>query len=147
MRPKRRPLKAMRPSRDHPETCGRVGVNFVKSEKRADREPQKRGCLSMARTASCLVPPRVEPAGLFSGFEGLFARLLGRANLVFVGVLLCDMLGSFSVATARRHHRSPAVAPLPAGQDPGWGPSSPYLGTATVTLSSPQKSTPFCEEN
>ena len=42
MRPKRRLLKAMRPSRDHPETCGRVGVNFVKSEKRADREPQKR---------------------------------------------------------------------------------------------------------
>jgi hypothetical protein len=79
MRPKRRLLKAMRPSRDHPETCGRVGVNFVKSEKRADREPQKRGCLSMARTASCLVPPRVEPAGLFSGFEGLFARLLGRS--------------------------------------------------------------------
>ena len=79
MRPKRRLLKAMRPSRDHPETCGRVGVNFVKSEKRAYREPQKRGCLSMARTASCLVPPRVEPAGLFSGFEGLFARLLGRS--------------------------------------------------------------------
>ena len=42
MRPKLGPLKAMRPSRDHPETCGRVGVNFVKSEKRADREPQKR---------------------------------------------------------------------------------------------------------
>jgi len=54
----------------------------------------------MARTASCLVPPRVEPAGLFSGFEGLFARLLGRANLVFVGVLLCDMLDPFRL---RRH--------------------------------------------
>jgi hypothetical protein len=27
------------------------------------------------------------------------------------------------------------------------GPTGPYLGTATVTLSSAQKSTPFCEEN
>jgi hypothetical protein len=43
MWPKRRPLKAMRPSRDHPETCDRVGVNFVKSEKRADRDTQLLG--------------------------------------------------------------------------------------------------------
>ena len=27
------------------------------------------------------------------------------------------------------------------------GPTGPYLGTATVTLSSPRKSTPFCDEN
>src|ERR1700730_15835782 len=92
------------------------------------------GCLSRARTASCLVPPRVEPAGTFSGFEGLFARLLGRANLVFVGGLLCDMLGSLSVATApgavttetpQWHHRQ-------RGRIPD-GPTCPYLGTATVT--------------
>jgi hypothetical protein len=49
------------------------------------------GCLSKARTASCLVPPRVEPEGMVEGFAGLFARLLGRANLVFVGVMLCDI--------------------------------------------------------
>src|SRR5450631_1239341 len=58
------------------------------------------GCLSRARIASCLVPPRVEPEGTFPGFAGLFAPLLARANLVFVGVLLCDIRGSFSVATA-----------------------------------------------
>src|SRR3989440_10706230 len=45
------------------------------------------GCLSRARTASCLVPPRVEPKGMVPGFAGLFARLLARANLVFVGIL------------------------------------------------------------
>jgi hypothetical protein len=48
------------------------------------------GCLSMARTASCLVP-RVETEGMFEGFAGLFARLFASANLVFVGVLLCDI--------------------------------------------------------
>src|SRR2546430_4773864 len=60
-----------------------------------------------------------------------FHAALGARKLGLVGGLLCDMLGSFSVATARRRRRSPAVAPLPAGQVPGWGPSSPYLGTAT----------------
>ena len=45
-------------------------------------------------------PPRVEPKGTFPGFAGLFARLLARANLVFVGILPSDILGSFSVATA-----------------------------------------------
>src|ERR1700731_4388600 len=58
------------------------------------------GCLSRARTASCLVPLRVEPKEMFEGFAGLFARLLARANLVFVGILLCDIRGSFSVTTA-----------------------------------------------
>jgi hypothetical protein len=39
------------------------------------------------------------------------------------------------------------MAPLPVGQDP-WGDKiTPSLVTATVTLSSPQKSTPFCDEN
>src|SRR5450631_1013526 len=58
------------------------------------------GCLSRARIASCLVPPRVEPEGMFLGFAGLFVRLFARANLVFVRMLLCDIRGSFSVATA-----------------------------------------------
>ena len=49
------------------------------------------GCLSRARTASCLVPLRVEPKKMFEGFAGLFARLLARATLVFVGILLCDI--------------------------------------------------------
>src|SRR6202048_2556001 len=48
------------------------------------------GCLSRARTASCLVKPRVEPEGMFPGFAGLFARLLAR-KLGLCGVLLCDM--------------------------------------------------------
>ena len=49
------------------------------------------GCLSRARTASCLVPPRVEPEGMVPSFAGRFARLLARANLVFAGILLCDI--------------------------------------------------------
>jgi Uncharacterized protein conserved in bacteria (DUF2252) len=50
------------------------------------------GCLSRARTASCLVPLRVEPKGMILGFfAGLFAGLLGRASLVFVAVLPCDI--------------------------------------------------------
>src|ERR1700730_16505972 len=68
-------------------------------------------CLSSASTASCLVPLRVEPARISSDLSGLFARLLPRAGLVFLGVLLCDILGSFvgCDGTTRRHHRSPAV--------------------------------------
>src|SRR5450759_24892 len=58
------------------------------------------GCLSRARIASCLVPPRVEPDGMFLGFAGLFVRLFARANLVFVRMVLVDICGSFSVATA-----------------------------------------------
>src|SRR6202045_1419905 len=50
------------------------------------------GCLSRARTASCLVPLRVEPEGMIPGFAGLFARRLARATLVFVGILPCDNL-------------------------------------------------------
>jgi hypothetical protein len=38
-----------------------------------------------------LVPPRVEPEGMVPGFADRFARLLARANLVFVGILLCDI--------------------------------------------------------
>jgi hypothetical protein len=48
------------------------------------------GCLSSARTASCLVPPRVELGRTVLCLAGPFARLLARANLVFVGALLCD---------------------------------------------------------
>jgi hypothetical protein len=38
------------------------------------------------------------------------------------------------------------MAPSPAGQDPGGAKTGPSLGTTTVTLSSPRKSTPFCDE-
>jgi hypothetical protein len=38
-----------------------------------------------------LVSPRVEPKGTFEGFAGLFARLLARANVVFLGILLCGI--------------------------------------------------------
>src|ERR1700719_54883 len=57
------------------------------------------GCVSRTRTASCLVPLRVEPEGMVPGFAGRFVRLFARASLVFVGILLCDIRGSFSVAT------------------------------------------------
>jgi hypothetical protein len=66
------------------------------------------GCLSRARTASCLVPPRVEAGGTVLGLTSPFARLLARENSVFLGVL-----------TRRRHHRNPRVAASPAGQDTG----------------------------
>src|SRR5258706_15352901 len=56
------------------------------------------GFLSRARTASCLVPPRVEPVKLLPGF---FAPLLAREGFVLLGVLRCDIFGSLSVATAR----------------------------------------------
>jgi hypothetical protein len=49
---------------------------------------------------------------------------------------------------------TPAVTPpkprsgtIASGARSRIGPTGPYLGTATVTLSSPQKSTPFCDEN
>jgi hypothetical protein len=70
-----------------------------------------------------------EPAGMFPCLESRFAPRLARANLVFVEVLLCDILGSLSVATA-----SGAVTT----EAPQW---------PTVTLLSPLKSTPFCDEN
>src|SRR5271166_7144404 len=57
------------------------------------------GSLSSARTASCLVPPRVEPGETVPGFAGLFARLVARANLDLEGFLAFDIVGSFSVVT------------------------------------------------
>src|ERR1700731_1197178 len=62
------------------------------------------GCLSRARTASCLVPLRV----MFPGFAGCFARLLARANLVFLGVLLCDIEDPFRL---QRHQAPPPPKP------------------------------------
>src|SRR5208282_377793 len=77
------------------------------------------GCLSRVRTASCLVPPRLEDEAVLPGFASLFARLLARASLVLLDVLLCDIFGSLSVGRhRRRHHRSPTVAASPAGRDP-----------------------------
>jgi hypothetical protein len=49
------------------------------------------GCLSNPRTASCFVPPRVEPEAGFPLFAGFFARLAG-ATFVLLGVLRCDIL-------------------------------------------------------
>ncbi len=49
------------------------------------------GCPSRASTASCLVPPRLEDEGVFSGFVCVFGRPLARASLVLVWVLLCDI--------------------------------------------------------
>ena len=46
----------------------------------------------------------------------------------------------------RRHHRSPTVAACQRGKIPDRA-TGPYLGMATVTLPSPRKSTPFCDEN
>ena len=57
-------------------------------------------CLSKVRTASCLVAPRLEDVGVFPSFAGRFARLLALAGLALLDVLLCDILGSLSVATA-----------------------------------------------
>jgi putative transposase len=37
--------------------------------------------------------------------------------------------------------------PIASGAGSRMGPIGPYLGTATVTPPSPQKSTPFCDEN
>ena len=52
-------------------------------------------------------------------FAALFAPLLARANLVFVGVLLSGICGSLSVATTQAPSpRNPAVAPSPAGRIP-----------------------------
>src|SRR5882724_1147803 len=74
------------------------------------------GCLSRPRTVSCLVPPRVEPEVTFFSFTGFFARLAG-ATFALLGVLRCDILGSFLLRRhKRRHHRSPTVAVSPAGR-------------------------------
>jgi hypothetical protein len=93
------------------------------------------GCLSRARTASCLVPLRVEPKWPLPDFRGLFARFFVRAGLVFLEILLCDILGSLSVATA-----SGAVTT----DAPQWrhrqrgriqvGPSGPYQHADTDAL-------------
>src|SRR5436190_19105725 len=48
------------------------------------------GCSSSARTAACLVSPRVEREGVFPVLTGFFVRLLVCACLVLLGVLLCD---------------------------------------------------------
>ena len=54
------------------------------------------GCPSRARTASCLVPPRLEEEGVLPGFAGVFGRPLARASVVLGWGLLCDILRSLS---------------------------------------------------
>src|SRR5262245_19403187 len=80
------------------------------------------GCLSRARTASCLVPPRVEPEAMFPGLAGFFALSAARWRFVLLGALRCDILGSFRL---RRHGAVTAEAPQwrhrQRGQDPGLG--------------------------
>jgi hypothetical protein len=100
------------------------------------------GCLSRARTVSCLVPLRVEPEGAFARFGCLFARLLVRADLVLLEVLLGDILGSLSVVTAQ--------APRNGEEAGGAGSKSGQparIGMATLTLRSQGKSSPFCQKN
>ncbi|HVS88339.1 MAG TPA: hypothetical protein VHF01_08955, partial [Candidatus Acidoferrum sp.] len=80
---------------------------------------------------------------------------LRRSVRAALGARKLGLCGDFAVrhlrilfgcdGTRRRHHRSPAAAPSPAGQNPDKA-TGPYLGTTTVTLSSPRKSTPFCDE-
>src|ERR1700751_3169586 len=53
------------------------------------------GSLSKASMASCLVPLPVEARGRCPGLADLFATLLARPILVFEGLLLCDIGGSF----------------------------------------------------
>src|ERR1700728_3058498 len=45
-------------------------------------------------------PPWLEDEGVFPGLAGPFAPLFGRASLAFLDVLLCDISGTLSVATA-----------------------------------------------
>src|SRR2546423_14329380 len=93
------------------------------------------GCLSRARMASCLVPPRVEPKGMFEGFAGLFARLLARANVVFLGILLCDIFCCATFEDPFRLRRRPVPSPPKPRSGtiasragiPGMGPAGPYL--------------------
>src|ERR1700730_13922323 len=83
------------------------------------------------------------PLGLFKqGEDGLLlgpaagrtqgnGPRLRRSVRAALGACKLGLCGSFAVrhfrilfgcdGTRRRHHRSPAVAPSPAGQDPGWG--------------------------
>src|SRR5262249_870499 len=104
------------------------------------------GCPSRVRTASCLVPRRLEDDGVFTGFATLFSRPLARAGLVLLWVLLCHILGSVGVCDGitRRPHRSPTVAASPAGRDPDRADRP--LSQATLTLCLQQKSSPFCNE-
>src|SRR5262245_29086860 len=81
------------------------------------------GCLSRARTASCLVPLRVEPAAVFPGFAGFFARL-SCASFVLLGVLRCDILGSFRL----RRHQTPSPPKPRTGDTAGGAGSREALG-------------------
>jgi hypothetical protein len=86
------------------------------------------GCLRRARTASCLVPLRVETEGMFPRLRRPFRAALGARQLGACGGFaerhLRILFGCDGIR--RRHHRSPTVAPSPAGQDPGWGRASAW---------------------
>jgi hypothetical protein len=81
------------------------------------------GLSERARTANCLVPPRGSNRGNVRRLRWTSCAALGGRNF--------GLCGDFAVrhlrilfgcdGTRRRHHRSPAVAASPAGQDSGWG--------------------------
>src|SRR5450631_210047 len=97
------------------------------------------GCLRRVRTASCLVPPRVEPGGTALGLVGPFTRFLTRATSVFLGVLPAAFEDPFRL----RRHQSPSP-PKPHSGGIASGAGS-RMGP-TGLISAWHSDAPFAEE-
>ena len=97
------------------------------------------GCVRRVRTASCLLPLRLEAEGVFPSFPRGFARPLGALRLCLVGRFAVRHFRILSVATA-----SGAVTT----EAPQWrhrqrgriqmGPSGPYQHGDTDAPSAPE---------
>jgi hypothetical protein len=87
------------------------------------------GCLSRARTASCLVPAWITGEGCSQVSWAFSCRSWRTPTWSLWGFCCATCSDPFRLRRHhRRHHRSPAMAASPAGQDRGLG-QRPCLGT------------------
>src|SRR5262249_31261216 len=85
------------------------------------------GCLSRARTASCLVPVRVEAEAPLPDLARVFARLVRAAFVALCAFLGFDILGFLSVATASVAPEAPQWRHRQRGGNPRRGTRNGHI--------------------
>jgi hypothetical protein len=125
--------------------CEEAGGRHRSRDRRGPRAPCRRRRIISRRGRPPAWSPRGSNPREWPQASQAFSRAQPRS---FWGFCRATFEDPFRL---RRHQApsppKPRSGGIASGVDPGMGSTGPYLGTATVTLHSPRKSTPFCDEN